>query len=181
MGVESGRNSGATDRNVETSATGGCSDGKALSHSSCRDGVENYRFQCPACSSSRAVRIPVRGVRLRTGVTQPVAKARWFPPRVPDCYRFSLRHGMIPRPGSIKKAHGIDSDPPSDTDLSTSVALFPLSQVRVRSASRRRPRGGPVSAETACARYSQQDNRGDVASKSRVLKLRPFTSPALWP
>ena len=36
MGVESGRSSGAPDRNVETSATGGCSDGKALSQSSCR-------------------------------------------------------------------------------------------------------------------------------------------------
>lgn len=37
---------------------------------------------------------------------------------------------------------------------------LPWSQVRVRSASRRRPRGGPVSTETACASNSQQDNRG---------------------
>jgi hypothetical protein len=36
MGVESGRNPGAPDRNVETSANGGCSDEKALLYSSCR-------------------------------------------------------------------------------------------------------------------------------------------------
>ena len=39
MGIESGRSPGVPDRNVETSATGGCSDGKALSHSSCRGTV----------------------------------------------------------------------------------------------------------------------------------------------
>ena len=36
MGIESGRSPGVPDRNVETFATGGCSDGKALLHSSCR-------------------------------------------------------------------------------------------------------------------------------------------------
>ena len=36
MGIESGRSPGLPDRNVETSETGGCSDGKALSYSSCR-------------------------------------------------------------------------------------------------------------------------------------------------
>ena len=41
-------------------------------------GVEDYRFQCPACSASRGGRIPVRGVHLRPPVRQPVAKARWF-------------------------------------------------------------------------------------------------------
>jgi hypothetical protein len=39
MGIESGRSPGVPDRNVETSETGGCSDGKALSYSSCRGGV----------------------------------------------------------------------------------------------------------------------------------------------
>ena len=39
MGIESGRSPGAPDRNGETSETGGYSDGKALSYSSCREGV----------------------------------------------------------------------------------------------------------------------------------------------
>ena len=38
MGIESGRSPGVPDRNGETSALGGCSDEKALSHSSCRIG-----------------------------------------------------------------------------------------------------------------------------------------------
>ena len=38
MGIESGRSPGMPDRNGETSALVGCSDEKALSHSSCRDG-----------------------------------------------------------------------------------------------------------------------------------------------
>src|ERR1035441_2736520 len=46
MGVESGRTPGAPDRNVETAATGGCSDEKALSHSSCRSGADRQ----PECS-----------------------------------------------------------------------------------------------------------------------------------
>jgi hypothetical protein len=36
MGIESGRSPGVPDRNGETSETGGYSDGKALSYSSCR-------------------------------------------------------------------------------------------------------------------------------------------------
>ena len=38
MGIESGRSPGVPDRNGETSETGGYSDGKALSYSSCRLG-----------------------------------------------------------------------------------------------------------------------------------------------
>jgi hypothetical protein len=39
MDSESGRSPGVPDRNGETSETGGYSDGKALSYSSCRGGV----------------------------------------------------------------------------------------------------------------------------------------------
>src|ERR1039458_1717113 len=49
MGVESGRSSGVPDRNVETPTTGGCSDGKALSHSSCRERVRLRGTMDTAC------------------------------------------------------------------------------------------------------------------------------------
>jgi hypothetical protein len=52
MGIESGRSPDAPDRNVETSATGGCSDGKALPHSSCRlGGAADY----PECRAAVAM------------------------------------------------------------------------------------------------------------------------------
>jgi hypothetical protein len=42
MGIESGRSPGVPGRNGETSETGGCSDGKALSYSSCRVRAGQY-------------------------------------------------------------------------------------------------------------------------------------------
>ena len=89
MDFESGRSPGVPDRNGETSETGGYSDGKALSYSSCREEVRPcHTVRAGHClKSSYVAALLLRhevGTQAGMGTGEDMGKARPIPEQSDD-------------------------------------------------------------------------------------------------